>query len=376
MKTTEYLKSIPGGADAALAELEAQYDISAKIDGHLVLLDYGIRSPKTDPITIECRSLILSYPELTLVSKKFSRFFNYGEAPDLYKNLDLNRAVVMEKADGSLIGLYYGDGKWRLSTRGLPNASGNHLFGGTFFDKALAAFGFETTEQLQSFCDSYLEQGMTYVFEYISPENRIVTPYTITEMVLLGVNDGHIDLHPPELEKIVGLFKECGLAVRMPTIHNLSDMTPDNLLKASNNLDGLSEGFVVWDPVSNLRVKMKSNLYVKVHGMRGENTQPTPKNIIAMIHGDDIDEFLAYFPEYTDMANIWKQKMESIVGALEALYGDTRNIVDQKEFALAVTRPAIAGHHLLFMARKTKKEVRVVFDEMKTTQVIDLVIGS
>ena len=52
-------------------------------EDNLVLLDYNqIDSPKTHPIVIECRSLILALDTLEVVSRKFDRFFNLGEAPD------------------------------------------------------------------------------------------------------------------------------------------------------------------------------------------------------------------------------------------------------------------------------------------------------
>ena len=39
-----------------------------------------IDSPKTDPIVAECRGLILSMDDCSVVSRSFDRFFNFGEA--------------------------------------------------------------------------------------------------------------------------------------------------------------------------------------------------------------------------------------------------------------------------------------------------------
>jgi len=85
--------------------LTEQYGIKVRKypEDNLVLLDYDqIESPKTHPIVVECRSLILAMDTLEVVSRKFDRFFNLGEAPELYQDFDFDRAVVMEKADGCL----------------------------------------------------------------------------------------------------------------------------------------------------------------------------------------------------------------------------------------------------------------------------------
>lgn len=130
MKVQEYLRN-KNDPLQALATLKEELGIRYKVyeeDG-IVILDYDqIESPKTHPIVIECRSLILSYPEFDVVSRKYDRFFNYGEAPDMYADFSFDDAVVMEKADGSLIGVYHNPktDRWEISTRGM--ASGMSIF--------------------------------------------------------------------------------------------------------------------------------------------------------------------------------------------------------------------------------------------------------
>ena len=100
MKVQEYLRG-KGDPLQALATLKEDLGICYKVyeeDG-IVILDYDqIESPKTHPIVIECRSLILAYPEFDVVSRKYDRFFNYGEAPDLYADFSFDDAVVIKKS--------------------------------------------------------------------------------------------------------------------------------------------------------------------------------------------------------------------------------------------------------------------------------------
>ena len=204
----------------------------------VVLLDYHmIDSPKLNPIVIECRSLILDISTFEVVSRKFDRFFNYGEALEYYEDFNLSRSIIMEKADGSLIGVYYHNGKWHISTRGMAFAEGEHTFGGTFKDKVLNAFGMDEQEFQSIF--SVFNKNLTFVFEYTSPENRIVTKYEQPEMVLLSANDGEKEW---DYETMYCNLVAYGVKnIRKVKTYQASDM--DVVVKLANSLPDLQEGF-------------------------------------------------------------------------------------------------------------------------------------
>ena len=184
MKTLEFLNSFPT-MDSALSSIKEKLGITARVyqeDGYaIVLLDYDqINSPKVDPIVIECRSLILSYTnKFEVLSRKFDRFFNYGEALDYYKDFRIEESIVYEKLDGSLIGVWFNrfTRRWEISTRGMAFAEGNHPMGGTFREKVLAAFN-TTDEQLQEVFNKKFQTDWTIIFEYAGPENKVVTRYS------------------------------------------------------------------------------------------------------------------------------------------------------------------------------------------------------
>ena len=114
-----------------LENLTEELGIRCKVyeEENIVLLDYDqIESPKTHPIVRECRSLILALSDFSIVSRKFDRFFNHGEALEYYSDFSFENAVAFEKADGSLIGVYYNPftNRWDISTRGMAKAEGSH----------------------------------------------------------------------------------------------------------------------------------------------------------------------------------------------------------------------------------------------------------
>lgn len=335
----------------ALAELTSQFAIKVKhyeYEG-IVLLDYHmIDSPKMHPIVIECRSLILGFNTWRVVSRKFDRFFNYGEALEYYHDFDLSRSVIMEKADGSLIGVYHHNGKWHISTRGMAFAEGEHVLGGTFRDKVLDAFSTSEEEFQQAF-DGFTKDT-TFVFEYTSPENRIVTKYEEPLMVLLSANNGEVEWEYAVAYKELYLM---GLKFRPVKTYSASDM--DAVVQLANSLPNLQEGFVIYDPVSKKRMKVKSSLYVVAHSIRGNDPLPTKKNLLRLLFTGELGEFCAYFPEWQDKAFDIQREVDNAYRELSVVWDEYKHLESQKDFALAIKDVPYNG--ILFQARKMNKTV-------------------
>ncbi len=369
MKQLEVQKFLQNKVASGLTKLEAFQSLNTELgikvkvyedsQDRMVLLDYDqFESPKSHPVVIECRSLILCLDTFGLVSQKFNRFFNLGECPEFYKDFQFEGSYVMEKADGSLIGVYNRGGVWQISTRGMAKAEGEHTIGGTFREKVLAAFGFHSEDAFQNFFNEKLKPGNTFVFEYTSPENRIVTKYEKAEMVLLGINNMGEQLRFHTMKDLAAFFSFYGFNVRMPKLY---DATKDieQLVEVANSLENLEEGFVVWDPVSGKRVKIKAKTYLVAHKLRGENAVPTRKNLMGLVLEGEVDEFLAYFPEWTEAVVALQQEVSSFEASLLEVWFDVCNIEDQKEFALKVKD--LRGSGFLFEAKKKKESPVVIF---------------
>lgn len=339
----------------AFESLTEQFAIKVKHyeDERIVLLDYHmIDSPKMHPIVIECRSLILQFDTFGVVSRKFDRFFNYGEALEYYHDFDPSRSVVMEKADGSLIGVYSCNGKWHISTRGMAFAEGEHVLGGTFKDKVLDTFGL-SEDDFQSFFSAY-NPRMTFVFEYTSPENRVVTRYENPEMVLLGVNDGEVEYPYDTMALDLNVR---GLNFRKAKMYHVQEMQA--IVELANSLPNLEEGFVIYDPLSNKRMKVKSSLYVVAHSIRGNDPLPTRKNLLKLIFTGEIDEFLSYFPEWKDKARMVEDEVTDVMDSLAQAWDSCKDLDSQKDFAISIKD--VKHNSVLFQCRKLNQDIASVW---------------
>lgn len=358
LKVQEYLKT------NTLAQLTEELGIKAKVyeEDNLVLLDYDqINSPKMHPIVIECRSLILTLDTFDVVSRKFDRFFNLGEAPELYEDFDFENAVVMEKADGSLIGIYHNPhtSRWEISTRGMAKAEGEHMAGGVFRDKVLAAAGFVDEGEFQLYAFEKFSKTNTYVFEYCSPENRIVTKYDEPHLVLTAIRDIYGE------EANAYTLNWCGICLRdlrVRSVKTYDAKKPEELRELANALPNLEEGFVVWCETTGRRMKVKSSTYLVAHKLRGNDPKPTRKNMMSLVLEGEVDEFLAYFPEWQEQVDAAQQEVNAFCDVMLIAYTQNMHIENQKEFALAIKD--VPGNSVMFTARKSNMSIPAVFHSL------------
>lgn len=332
-------------------------------DDRLYVLNYDqINSPRSNPIVIECRGLIIN-KDLGVVSRAFDRFFNLGEMPDITREFSFSpKTEIYAKMDGSLISVYYNNNKWNIATRGTAFAESANYSGRIFKDMVLEAFGCNNYEEFNSKMNvlhTEYNRGYTHIFEFISPENRIVTPYDKPEMVLLGVRNtttGEL------ITRVNSKYLEVvGLKVRLVEEFRLNklDMNKESLLK---RVSGLDEGFVCYDPVSKVRVKIKSDRYVAMHKLRGDGFTPSPNNIMSLVVEGETEEYLCYFPMDAKLFNRYIESFELFLQELENSYEKAKGIENQKEFAISIVRHSFKG--LLFEARKTGLTPYEVFGKL------------
>ena len=349
-----------------LADLTNQYAIKVNdypADG-IVLLNYNaFDSPKKHPITIECRSLILDRETFDVISRKFDRFFNFGEFEEFYHDFNFDNCHIMSKEDGSLVGVYYNPhtDKFSISTRSLANAELTNDYGFTWYKQILMAGGFKDDEDFQLRMRAVPDaQIWTFLFEYVSPYNRIVTPYTEPQLVFIGARRHTGEwMSKDVMIQYVHYFDS--LSIRLPEFYDKPKNIQD-VVERANELANLKEGFVLWDPDSNKRLKIKSDTYVLAHTLRGETKIPTDKNVFAMIFSGEADEFLTYFPEYETIFVKAQEQIFKFEYDITAAFYRIKHITDLKSFAQEAIKHPMS--FILFAAYKNNKHPIKIFYEL------------
>jgi hypothetical protein len=364
MKTVEFIKQF--GVDA----LTEQLGIKVRREGGLLVLNYDqIESPRTDPITIECRSLILKEGTLQVVSRSFDRFFNLGEALNVMPTIDWNRAVMFDKVDGSLIKIYHYANKWHVATRGTAFADvpvGNWDI--TFQELVFKALGVENDAEFQKLCQmSILCPTVTYIFEVTSVENRVVKHYSGYKLHFLGARESFGDYnYVCEREKLWFQTDSCGFAKRIQFPKAYHFNSAEACEQAARELKDLDEGYIVYQggvPIA----KVKSPAYVAVHHIRGEGLNP--KRASELVLSGEVDEYLTYFPEDEVVLEPYMSAMGELMVDIYQASKATHNIEDQKEFALAIAQHHFKG--VLFTARKLGIEWNEAFNKQRLSARVD-----
>ena len=299
---------------------------------NLVLIKYDqIHSDMNDPLVQACRSIILDEDDdWRVICHPYDKFFNYSEFQAV--EIDYDSAVAYEKLDGSIINMFYYKGKWRVSTSGCPDASGS-----VYDDpRTFAELFWDTWKELGYELPSDILSDYTFMFELMTPFNRIIIPHKESRIVLHGMRDKCNDK-----ETSVRAINNWEVVKVYPFKHM------GNLIGHVIDMKGTKqEGYVVCDAKFN-RIKLKCPNYVALHHFRYLST---PKSFMELILTNEGSEFLVYFPEMADEYNSLKKEFNRTCAAIEIAYTVFKDIVPQKEFAIAIKD--MPFKHILFAIRR------------------------
>lgn len=224
------------------------------------------------------------------VSLSFKKFFNWGEQPDLAYtpfSMTANGGVsLMEKIDGSTLIVSLYKGNLIVRTRGTMDATRMDQNGDEIAllkEKYPQAFSFEVTKNETA--------AISYIFEWVSPKNKIVINYPEPDIYLVGIMS-HLDysyVSQEGLDMVASTLK-----VKRPrrfvfddftnmfeAIHALDyaetrklqspkEIISDLKTKSSTKLSREFEGFCVYCNKDQDIRKVKSAWYLALHKLKSE----------------------------------------------------------------------------------------------------------
>ena len=201
----------------------------------LTIWNYSVKTQYEglwDSITTLCRGLVVD--ELgNIIARPFKKFFSLEhEQHTPTKNFD-----VFEKMDGSLIVCFNYNNQWICASRGS-------------FDSELAD---KANKLLNNYDKTLLKPEFTYMFELVSPDNRIIIKYEYEDLIMLGAistKTGYdADIH-------TGYYDSFNLVKKYDSVKDYT--------RIKETIGSSREGVVV--KFSNKqRCKIKGNDYLRLH---------------------------------------------------------------------------------------------------------------
>lgn len=314
MEVLDFLKKYENLSEG-LSDLKKNFNIEHKILNEKLLLKYGRVSDKTLNIVRECRGLILHTKSLKPISVPFSKFGNMGEAY-APTDLDITKCKVMEKLDGTCIGLYWDftSDKWHVQTlkqveaeevvKAFSREQESTFTWASLFWKVFTQYAELST--LEKF-----DKDFTYMFELCTPWNRVVVPHKEPKLFFTGLrNKVTFKEEWPDNSLLYNIFDK-------PKIYSYDDI--DEIVKiAQEQLGSTDEGFILVDE-NFRRVKIKSKQYVEQHY---DSTVITINNIVGIVLQNEQDEWLINFPEYADVVEVIKDEINIVGKKIDDYYAE------------------------------------------------------
>jgi RNA ligase len=264
-----------------------------------------------DEVTLMCRGLVTDN-EGDIVATPFQKFFNIEEG----KFEPTEKFEVYEKMDGSLGIVFWYRGQWVVATRGSFTS-----------DQANKA-----REILRKYNTDIMFRHLTFCFEIIYKENRIVLDYGDDEkLVLLGT----FDKNGKETDSEI--WSQWGFDV----VKKYDGINDYKQLKEMVKND--QEGFVVKFSNGD-RIKVKGVEYLRLHKIM---TNVTTTGVWEYLkNGEDVMELLKDVPDefykkietyIKDLRYSYFQISEDVGKKFDYMmygkYNDKEPITDRKEFA-------------------------------------------
>jgi len=246
---------------------------------------------KWNEVTLACRGLIRDKTTKKIIARGLPKFFNYEEVKSRIPNLPF---VVYDKMDGSCGILYWHDDIPYIATRGCFDSEQAIHATKLLHDKYKLLLG-----------DNYslLRKDLTYVFEIIYPENRIVVSYDVDDIFLICA-------YEIESEKEILLSDINDLPFpKVKQFEGLGDL--DEILKIQNS----AEGFVIRFE-NGFRIKIKFDEYKRLHKIM---TKLSSVDIWTHLkNGSDINLILDAVPdEFYNEVRAEKEKLENEFNKIE-----------------------------------------------------------
>lgn len=288
---------------------------------------------KWNDVTLNCRGLILD-ADYNIVARPWKKFFNLGEG---FIQFDMTDPVeVTDKMDGSLGILYATPRGHAIATRG-SFAS----------DQSVHA----TKIWKERYSDISVPMDLTFLFEIIYPDNRIVLNYgSMDDLVLLGAVNNEYGYYygPGEAAALLGWNGH--------VTQTFEYKTTQEAFSAADRKN--AEGFVI--RCGNKQVKLKQTDYIELHRIV---TNLNERTIWARLSAGETvesiidavpDEFHAFVQEVADELI---RKLELIKRLASKYYWIIMNELgadfSRREFAALATKSSLSKYLFLLLDGKS-----------------------
>lgn len=270
-----------------------------------------------------CRGVVLDIHSnvVSPVCVPFQKFFNLGEGNAA--EIDWNSPVeVSLKYDGCLIKLSKYNGEVNFFTNGSMDTN---IVASEAIDSGLVDGGKTFQQLIDDMVSKYnasewvknIPEGVTFMFELIGPDNRIIVDYKEPDLIFHGCYV-YPDSDPNtwyEYDSKTAKEKY-NVPFNTPELYHFNNI--DEVVSELNSWGNDKEGVVIRDIHFN-RVKIKSEQYRALKFVKGENGF-SDKSLYTAYFNGTLDDAVSVWEEVKDKAEALKSRIESVKRWIQKQY--------------------------------------------------------
>ena len=240
-------------------------------------------------MTRNIRSVVIDNIKQKVVSLSPSKSFYLDEF--IYNHPQFDDVIVEEFIEGTMINLFWDEynNKWEISTK--TTIGGNVIF---FSNKTFNQMFYETIE----YCKldlSLLNKSCCYSFVMQHPSNRIVTQFSNPSLFLIEVYNEGVFM---DVNEVIQTFTDAN--VKCPKALDIFSNYNELInYYNENDIPSYSMGIIIRKKGTNIRTKIRNPNYEKIRLLRG-NSSNLQFHYFTLMKENKIDEFLQYYPEYSN----------------------------------------------------------------------------
>lgn len=297
--------------DKEIENLMKKLNITVKIEDGLIMFMYNDFADFSNEVVKVCRGIILYRENFEIACYPFNKFNNYTSF--LADKIDWGSATVLEKIDGQMLKIWYNKLKneWTISS----NSS-------IYIDSTLKKLFDKVNNKIDY---NKLNKNKTYIFEIISPYNKIVIRYDETELYLIGIRD-----NITQLEESIDHIE---LGIKKPRKYDIKSLeeaveTINKICKPGERY----EGFVVVDK-NFTRLKVKSQFYFDYKNIAGR-LNGGKESILKLIDTNDIEDIIKKVPEMEQMIRYYDTELKNKREVITELLNQCESIKNKVYYKL------------------------------------------
>jgi hypothetical protein len=253
-----------------------------------------------------------------LISASWKKFFNYTEKPNLVPDpTDMQDMSLIEKIDGSTLIISKYKGHLINRTRGTFDA--HFLDNGDEIDELIKRYP-------KAFDNNYInKEDMTFIFEWVTPRNRIVIDYPELDIYLIGAiyHDDYSYMMQSELDQFAKYIE-----VKRPRRFKFN--TVPEMISAVQEFKGM-EGICAYFNKEQDIKKLKGVEYLSLHRFKSNCNVESVLDMFLSYDMPDYQDFIGKVESHFDFESC-KMAMPFISSTLDAWKTVKKIEIGMKEF--------------------------------------------